>query len=65
MPLTMATAVDHINIRSGTFGGLFLVMLFQTNWYDILHSIIIAAVGASTSFMVSLLLRRASKKWIR
>ncbi|RYY70768.1 MAG: hypothetical protein EOO13_05490 [Chitinophagaceae bacterium] len=55
---------EHFNAstRSGTLGGTVLALLFQINWSGLVNTAIVAAVGASTSFMVSVLLRWLGKK---
>jgi hypothetical protein len=45
------------NIKAGTFGGTFLSILPQLNSQDILVTVILAMVGAITSFLVSLVLK--------
>ena len=47
--------------RTGTFGGTLLVMLLQLNLNALLHTIVIAAVGAATSFCVSIALNQLTK----
>ncbi|RYF88335.1 MAG: hypothetical protein EOO03_08650 [Chitinophagaceae bacterium] len=56
------TDTININTKSGMLGGLGLVLMIKTNWYDIFHSMILAAVGAGTSFFISLALGRFFKK---
>lgn len=50
------------NTRAGTIGGTLLVLLFKINISDLLTSAILAAVGATVSFGVSILLRWAWRR---
>jgi hypothetical protein len=49
----------NISLRTGTVAGTFLSILPNLFSEDVLKTIILAALGATVSFMVSLLL-----KWI-
>jgi hypothetical protein len=48
---------QHPNTIIGTMGGLLLVLLFKINNEDLVASAILAATGATVSFLVSVLLR--------
>jgi hypothetical protein len=52
---------DHIhldgNIRAGTIGGTFLVVLFNLFMHDVFRSALLAFVGATVSFFVSFALK--------
>lgn len=52
----------HTNTKTGTLGGTTLALLFQVNWPSLVQTILVAAVGAATSFAVSMLLRFLSGK---
>lgn len=49
--------------RNGTYGGTLLAILLQVNLPGLLNTVIIAAVGAATSFFVSVALRYISQKY--
>jgi uncharacterized membrane protein len=53
----MNTEIFNTETKTGTFGGTLLVLLFQLNWSNLLQTAVIAAVGAATSFLVSVGLR--------
>ncbi|WP_179004094.1 hypothetical protein [Winogradskyella forsetii] len=48
--------------KAGFFGGIFLSTIVNIGVEDIITTIILAAVGATVSFIVSLLLRSLTKK---
>lgn len=62
----MHTENINVSTRNGTVCGTLLVMLLQVNWASLLNTVLIAAVGAATSFTVSVALgylqRRFSRK---
>ena len=59
----MQGTVNSPGTRAGTAGGTLLVLLFNIfSATDILHTVIVSAVGASVSFTVSLLLKMLFKK---
>jgi len=43
--------------RTGTLGGTVLVILLQLDMAQLLETIVLAAVGAAVSFMVSILMK--------
>jgi hypothetical protein len=47
----------------GTAGGTFLSIVPNIHSFDILRTVILAAVGAIVSFTVSMLLKRIMKKY--
>lgn len=49
--------------RAGTVSGTLLVLISSLNLADILDTAILAAIGASVSFIVSLIWKRVGKKW--
>ncbi|SHN11666.1 hypothetical protein SAMN04488057_10721 [Cyclobacterium lianum] len=53
----MANLVSGGGTRAGTVGGTLLSVLANINSGDILHTCILAAVGALVSFTVSILLK--------
>jgi len=61
----MVTENYNTCTKSGMFGGTFLALLVQLNWANVFNTIIVAAVGAATSFIVSVLLRYVSRKYFR
>ncbi|MEO6668536.1 MAG: hypothetical protein ABIN36_03600 [Ferruginibacter sp.] len=50
------------NTKAGTFGGILLVLLFRINKEDLLASALLAAVGATVSFGVSVFLKFVLKR---
>ncbi|RYG51057.1 MAG: hypothetical protein EOO01_09345 [Chitinophagaceae bacterium] len=60
----MLTENFNTATKSGTYGGTLLVLLFQIQWGSLFHTILIAAVGAATSFFVSMALRWVGRKWL-
>ena len=51
--------------RSGTLGGTLLVLLYQLSWTGLLQTAIVAAVGATTSFLISMGLRYVGRKYFK
>lgn len=49
--------------RTGTACGTLLVILSTINLADLLQTAMVAGVGASVSFLVTLVLRRVFRKW--
>lgn len=49
-------------IRIGTIGGTLLSTLWNISIHDVLHTMVLAAVGAATGFTVTLILQRITKK---
>ena len=58
----MHTENFNSNTKSGTLGGTIIALLFQVSWSGILNTMIVAAVGAATSFLVSMGLNYLSRK---
>lgn len=58
-PLSMTTMMfeSNINLKAGTFGGTLLSIVPQLSTQDLLVTVILAMVGAITSFLVSLVLK--------
>ena len=50
------------NIKNGTIGSTLLVLLFSIDTEEVLSTIILAAIGAIVSFMISVLLERVFRK---
>ncbi|MBC7937966.1 MAG: hypothetical protein H7Y86_21675 [Rhizobacter sp.] len=61
----MYTDNFNASTKSGTLGGTLLVLLFQLSLPELLQTIIVAAVGATTSFLVSMCLRYVSRKFFK
>lgn len=55
----------NANTRSGTLGGTLLVILVQVNWAGLFNTALIAAVGAVTSYSVSVALGWIGRKFFR
>jgi hypothetical protein len=55
----------NVNTRSGTLGGTLLVILVQVNWAGLFNTALIAAVGAVTSYSVSVALGWIGRKFCR
>lgn len=53
----MANLVSGGGMKAGTAGGTLLSVLVNINSGDILHTCVLAAVGAVVSFTVSILLK--------
>jgi hypothetical protein len=49
-------------MRAGVLGGTLFSTLLNLSWDDVIFTIIMAAVGAVVSYIVSLILRWAVKK---
>lgn len=58
-PRTMSTPSSHHGTAAGTLGGTLLSIFANVQTGDITKTVILAAIGATVSFMVSLAL-----KWI-
>ena len=48
--------------RAGTLGGTFLVLLLHISGEELIKTALLAAVGATVSFLVSLLLKQVVKR---
>ena len=48
--------------KSGTISGTFLVLMVSIRWDDLLRTAILAAIGATVSFAVSVFLKYISNK---
>lgn len=53
------------NVFAGTFGGLLLTLYSNVIVADLLRTVLISAVGAVVSFVVSLLLKRLFRRYNR
>lgn len=49
--------------KSGTFGGIIVILLDNINSGDISKTIILAGIGAVVSFIISLILRYCLGRW--
>lgn len=49
--------------RSGTAGGFLTVLLINIAGADVLKTIVLAVIGATVSFLISLLWKLLLKKW--
>ena len=50
------------NIKNGTIGSTLLVLLIHIDTEELLSTIILAAIGAIVSFMISVILERVFRK---
>ena len=50
--------------KAGTVGGTILVIMLQTDLHEIIDTALVAAVGATVSFMMSVLLKYIAD-WFR
>ena len=53
--------MKEFQTKSGTIGGTILCVLCNISFHDIFKTVILAAVGAAVSFIVSLLLKNIFK----
>ena len=53
------------NTRAGTVSGMLMVLLFKTNLAELESTIVLAAIGATVSFMVSVFLKFIVKRFTR
>jgi hypothetical protein len=53
------------NTRAGTIGGAFLVILLRVDYREILHTALLAAIGAIVSYIVSIFLKYIIRKFLR
>jgi hypothetical protein len=53
------------NTKAGTAGGVFLVLLFKISIDDLIVSAVLAAVGATISFAVSVFWKYVLKRFNR
>jgi sulfur transfer protein SufE len=58
---------NHFNgdSKAATLGGTMLVIILQTNTHEIANTALMAAVGATVSFMMSVLLKYLTGKFRR
>jgi hypothetical protein len=59
----MAEEFNNSNTRIGTLGGTMVVLIFQVDMSEILHTALLAAVGATASFGISVLLKFLFQKF--
>lgn len=57
----MQLTVDH-NMKASVLGGTLFTAILNLSWDDILFTVIMAAIGAFVSFLVSLILRWILRK---
>ncbi len=57
----MVPVKSNMNLRAGTAGGTFLAILSSLQT-DVMRTIIVSAVGATVSFLISSMLRYLQKK---
>lgn len=50
-------------LRTGTAGGTLTILLTQLHSGDVVKTMILAAVGAAVSFVVSFLLKKLVERW--
>ncbi|MDB5203300.1 MAG: hypothetical protein JWQ27_2709 [Ferruginibacter sp.] len=53
------------NMKAGTLGGTFLVLLLKINGQALLEAALIAATGAAVSFTVSWFLKYITRKFAK
>lgn len=53
----------HTGKRAGTIGGTLFCLVLNLHWEDFLKTIILAAVGAVVSFVVSLAMKHILKRF--
>ena len=58
----MDNNISWHSTKAGTFGGTLLVVLLQIQTAELLKTAILAAIGATASFIVSLIWRWVIKK---
>ena len=63
--MLMAEQFNHNNTRIGTLGGTLVVLLFKVNMDEIMQTAFMAAVGATVSFGISVLLRHIFRQFRR
>ncbi|RZM01305.1 MAG: hypothetical protein EOO88_57995 [Pedobacter sp.] len=61
----MNTDTLNTSTTTGTLGGTLLVLLLQINWESMAQTAIIAAVGATTSFWISIGWRWISRRVLK
>ncbi len=49
--------------KSGTIGGIIIILLDNISSGDVFKTIVLAAIGALVSFFISLVLRYCISKW--
>ena len=50
-------------VKTGTAGGTLLVVLLQIGTGELLKTAVLAAVGATVSFTISLALKELARRW--
>lgn len=53
------------NTKAGTAGGTLTILLANLSVTDLVHTAILASVGATVSFIVSLLWKHIFRKWFK
>ena len=53
------------NTKAGTVSGVIMVLLFKANTAELVSTILLAAIGATVSFGVSMLLKLILKRFTR
>lgn len=59
----MENDLSHGHTVAGTAGGTLLVLLVKLSFSEMGHTVLLAALGATVSFGVSVLLKRLSKRY--
>ncbi|HEX2536043.1 MAG TPA: hypothetical protein VHK69_20015 [Chitinophagaceae bacterium] len=49
---------NHSSLRAGTTGGTLLILLTSLTGTDILRTVVLGAIGAAVSYLVSYLLKK-------
>ena len=55
--------MKEFQTKSGTIGGTIFCILYNISIHDLYKTIVLAAVGAAVSFVVSFLLKNVFKKF--
>ena len=61
----MEVDFHNASTRAATAGGILMVLLFKVNIEDLLMTALLAAIGATVSFGVSMLLKFIIKRFTR
>ena len=61
----MAALDSHVSTAAGTLGGTLTTLLANVESPDIVRTVLLSCVGAIVSFVISMVLKWVTKKWLK
>ena len=65
MGMPVEQPINNGHTRAGTVGGILLVIFLRVDQAAIIHTVVLAAIGAVVSYTVSALLKYIIRKFFR